>query len=93
VSGNLRYIILAWSAAALGYSTTQASSWRRGRHRHRRGRGRRLHAHAAGPATSVMPLGIAMGVLVILMNFINNVWVAAPFLILLGGWAASWWCR
>ena len=26
VSGNLRYIILAWSAAALGYSTTQASS-------------------------------------------------------------------
>jgi LPLT family lysophospholipid transporter-like MFS transporter len=24
--GNLRYIILAWSAAALGYSTTQASS-------------------------------------------------------------------
>src|SRR6478736_401556 len=25
VSGNLRYIILAWSAAALGYSTTQAS--------------------------------------------------------------------
>src|SRR6476646_199197 len=27
VSGNLRYIILAWSAAALGYSTTQASRW------------------------------------------------------------------
>ncbi|HMA09628.1 MAG TPA: lysophospholipid transporter LplT, partial [Ramlibacter sp.] len=26
VSGNLRYIILAWSAAALSYSTTQASS-------------------------------------------------------------------
>jgi LPLT family lysophospholipid transporter-like MFS transporter len=26
-----------------------------------------------------------MGVLVILMNFIDNVWVAAPFLILLGG--------
>src|SRR6201996_6971040 len=26
VSGNLRYLILAWSAAALGYSTTQASS-------------------------------------------------------------------
>ena len=24
VSGNLRYIVLAWSAAALGYSTTQA---------------------------------------------------------------------
>ena len=26
VAGNLRYIVLAWAAAALGYSTTQASS-------------------------------------------------------------------
>ena len=36
-------------------------------------------------ATRVMPLGIGMGLLVILMNFIDNVWVAAPFLVLLGG--------
>ncbi|MDH4450942.1 MAG: lysophospholipid transporter LplT, partial [Rhodoferax sp.] len=36
-------------------------------------------------ATLVLPLGIAMGVLVILLNFITNVWVAAPFLVLLGG--------
>ena len=35
-------------------------------------------------ATQVIPLGIAMGVLVIGLNFITNVWVAAPFLILLG---------
>ena len=86
VSGNLRYIILAWSAAALGYSTTQASSLS----------GVVALGTAVGAivasvrmrldtATSVMPLGIAMGVLVILMNFITNVWVAAPFLILLGG--------
>ena len=26
VVGNLRYIVLAWAAAALGYGTTQASS-------------------------------------------------------------------
>jgi MFS transporter, LPLT family, lysophospholipid transporter len=32
----------------------------------------------------VMPLGIAMGLLMIVLNFIDNVWVAAPFLILLG---------
>ena len=85
VSGNLRYIVLAWSAAALGYSTTQASSL--------------VGVVAIGTAvgavlasmrmrldqaTSVMPLGIGMGLLVILMNFIDNVWVAAPFLILLG---------
>ena len=35
-------------------------------------------------ATGVIPLGIGMGLLVILMNFIDNVWMAAPFLILLG---------
>jgi MFS family permease len=86
VSGNLRYIVLAWSAAALGYSTTQASSL--------------VGVVAIGTAvgavlasmrmrldqaTKLMPLGIAMGALVILMNVIDNVWVAAPFLILLGG--------
>ncbi|WP_428420658.1 lysophospholipid transporter LplT [Methylibium sp.] len=86
VSGNLRYIVLAWAAAALGYGTTQASSL--------------VGVVAIGTAvgavlasvrmrldqaTGVIPLGIAMGVLVIGMNFITNVWVAAPFLILLGG--------
>jgi MFS family permease len=85
VSGNLRYIILAWSAAALSYSTTQASSLS--------GvvaLGTAIGAAVASlrmrldMATSVMPLGIVMGVLVILMNFIGNVWVAAPFLIMLG---------
>jgi len=86
VSGNLRYIVLAWSAAALGYSTTQASSL--------------VGVVAIGTAfgavvasmrmrldqaTSVIPMGIGMGLLILLMNFIDNVWVAAPFLILLGG--------
>jgi MFS family permease len=86
VSGNLRYIVLAWASVALGYSVTQASSL--------------VGVVAIGTAvgaviasmrmrledaTRVMPLGIAMGVLVILLNFITNVWVAAPFLILLGG--------
>ncbi|MBX3654945.1 MAG: lysophospholipid transporter LplT [Ramlibacter sp.] len=86
VSGNLRYIILAWSAAALGYSTTQASSLS----------GVVAIGTAVGAvlaslrmkldtATRVIPLGIGMGLLVIFMNFISNVWVAAPFLILLGG--------
>ncbi len=86
VSGNLRYIILAWSAAALGYNTTQASALS----------GVVALGTAVGAivasvrmrldmATSVMPLGIAMGLLVVLMNFITNVWTAAPFLILLGG--------
>jgi hypothetical protein len=86
VSGNLRYIILAWSAAALGYSTTQASSLG----------GVVAIGTAVGAiiasmkmrldvATKVIPMGILMGVLIIVMNFIDNVWVAVPFLILMGG--------
>jgi MFS family permease len=86
VSGNLRVIVLGWAVLALGYSTTEAT--------------RLVGVVAIGTAvgavvasmfmrleraTSVIPLGIAMGVLVITMNFISNVWVAAPFLIMLGG--------
>ena len=85
VSGNLRYIVLAWSAAALGYSTTQASSL--------------VGVVAIGTAlgavvasmkmrldhaTRVIPLGIGMGVLVLTMNFIDNLWLAVPLLIVLG---------
>jgi hypothetical protein len=36
-------------------------------------------------ATGVIPLAIAVGVLMIGLNVITNVWVAAPFLVLLGG--------
>lgn len=85
VSGNLRYIVLAWAAAALGYSTTQSATL--------------VGVVAIGTAVGavlacrmrldqaprVIPLGIGMGVLVIAMNFIDNVWVAAPFLMVLGG--------
>ena len=86
VAGNLRYIVLAWAGVALGYGTTQASSL--------------VGVVAIGTgvgavvasvvmkldrATAVIPLGIAMGVLVVLMNAIDNVWLAAPFLVLLGG--------
>ncbi len=85
VSGNLRYIVLAWSAAALGYSTTQASSLvgvvAIGTAVGAVVASMRMKLHQA---TIVMPLGIGMGVLVMGMNFIDNVWVAAPFLILLG---------
>ena len=85
VSGNLRYIVLAWAAAALGYSTTQASSLV----------GVVAVGTAAGAvvaslrmkldrATTVLPMGIGMGLLVVLMIFIDHVWVAVPFLIALG---------
>jgi hypothetical protein len=85
VGGNLRIIVFPWAAAALGYSTTQASSLA--------GVvsiGVAVGAVAASlrmrldKATSVIPLGIAMGVLVIGLNVIRDVWVAVPFLMLLG---------
>ena len=83
--GNLKYIVLAWASLALGYNTAQASSLT----------GVVAIGTAVGAvvasmkmrldmATRVIPMGIGMGVLVILMYFINNLWVAIPFLILLG---------
>jgi len=85
VSGNLRVIVFAWAAAALAYTTTQASALV----------GVVAIGTAAGAliaslrmrldqATEVIPYGIAMGGLVIGLNVITNVWIAAPFLILLG---------
>jgi MFS transporter, LPLT family, lysophospholipid transporter len=35
-------------------------------------------------ATNVIPLGIAMGLLLIGLNVIDNAWIAAPFLVILG---------
>jgi MFS family permease len=85
VTGNLRYIVLAWAAAALGYSVTQASALQ----------GVVAIGMAVGAIVAstrmrledgprVITLGIVMGLLVIGLIFIGNVWVAAPFLILLG---------
>jgi MFS transporter, LPLT family, lysophospholipid transporter len=86
VFGNLRLIVFAWAAAALGYSTAQASSLV----------GVVIIGSAAGAvvaarttrldrATGVIPLAITVGVLMIGLNLISNVWVAAPFLVVLGG--------
>jgi LPLT family lysophospholipid transporter-like MFS transporter len=86
VSGNLRYIVLAWAGVALGYDTTKAAAL--------------VGVVAIGTAvgavvasvwmklesaTKVIPLGVAMGLLVILMNAIRDLQVAVPFLIIVGG--------
>ncbi|MBP6854292.1 MAG: lysophospholipid transporter LplT [Rhodoferax sp.] len=85
VAGNLRFIVLAWAAAALGYSVTQASALQ----------GVVAIGMAVGAVVAslkmrledgprVIPMGIGMGALIILLIFIDNVWIAAPFLIMLG---------
>ena len=84
--GNLKFIVLAWAAVALGYDTTNAAALT----------GVVAIGTAAGAvlasvrmrldnATRVIPLGIAMGLLLLLMVFIKSIWLAVPFLILLGG--------
>ncbi len=84
-SGNMRYIVLAWAAAALAYDTTKASALV----------GVVAIGTAAGAvlasvrmrldqATRVIPLAILMGLAVMLMNFITQLGVAIPFLVALG---------
>ena len=86
VFGNLRLIVFAWAAAALGYTTAQASNLV----------GVVIIGSVAGAvvasmttkldrATNVIPLAILVGVLMIGLNFINDMVVAAPFMVLLGG--------
>ncbi len=86
VSGNMRVIVFPWAAAALGYSTTQASSLA--------GVvvvGTAVSAVVASvamkldKATSLIPLGVLMGLLMLCLNVIDNLYVAIPFLVLLGG--------
>jgi MFS transporter, LPLT family, lysophospholipid transporter len=85
VSGNMRVIVFPWAAVALGYGTTQASSLA--------GvvvLGTAASAVAASllvkldKATTLIPLGILMGLLMLCLNVIDNLYVAIPFLILLG---------
>ena len=84
-AGNLKTVVLTWAAIALGYTVTQASALQ----------GVVAIGMAVGAVLAsmrmrlvdgprVIPMGIAMGAAVIVLIFINNVWVAAPFLLLLG---------
>ena len=84
-AGNLKTVVLTWAAVALGYTVTQASALQ----------GVVAIGMAVGAVVAsmrmrlvdgprVIPMGIAMGAAVIVLIFINNVWIAAPFLILLG---------
>ncbi len=85
IFGNLRVIVFAWAAAALGYSTVQASNLA----------GVVIVGSIIGAvlasttmrldrAVGVIPLGTVIGFLMIGLNVLTNVWVAAPFLIVLG---------
>jgi len=85
---TLQFIVIDWSAATLGYNLSDASLLQ----------GVCAFGIAAGAvlasmtvrldkAVKVIPLGIAMGLIVILMNFAHSVWLAVPLIVLIGGLA------
>jgi MFS transporter, LPLT family, lysophospholipid transporter len=85
VAGNMRYIVIPWAAVALSYSTSQAAMLQGVV-----GVGTALGALVASArmslekATTVIPFGIGIGIAAIAMVFIDSLWVAIPFLIVLG---------
>ncbi|HSD42240.1 MAG TPA: lysophospholipid transporter LplT [Burkholderiales bacterium] len=85
---TLQFIVLEWARAALGYPLSKATALQ----------GITAVGIAAGAvaaaryislrqAVSVLPVGIAMGVIVIGMNFVRDLWVAIPLLVAVGGLA------
>jgi MFS transporter, LPLT family, lysophospholipid transporter len=84
-SANLRYLVLAWAGAALAYDTPRATFLLL-----LVGLGTAAGAMVASMtvrlvhATHVILLGAALGAAVIAINGMHSVWVAGPFLIVLG---------
>ncbi len=82
---TLQFIVIKWAEVALGLNLSQSSMLQ--------------GVVAVGVATGaivaakfitlrkavrVIPLGIAMGVIVLIMNFVHEIWLAVPLLILIG---------
>ena len=85
---TLQFIVIDWSSTALGYSLSDASMLQ----------GVCAFGIALGAilasmrvrldhAVKVIPLGIAMGLIVILMIVVRDVWLAVPLIVLIGGLA------
>jgi MFS family permease len=85
IFGNLRLIVFAWAAAALGYNTAQASNLA----------GVVVIGSIVGAivasvtmkldrATSVIPVATTVGFLMMGLNLIGSLWTAVPFLVVMG---------
>jgi MFS family permease len=82
---TLQFIVIEWSKGALGYTLSQASMLQ----------GVCAIGIAVGAvvastrirldrSVTVIPLGIAMGLVVILMNLVSSVWTAVPLIVVIG---------
>lgn len=85
---TLQFIVLKWAEMALGYTLSQATVLQ----------GICAIGIAAGALTAaryvpldravnVVPVGIAMGIIVIMMNFVRSVELAVPLMVLIGALA------
>ncbi|HEX5802869.1 MAG TPA: lysophospholipid transporter LplT [Azospira sp.] len=83
---TLQFIVIKWSEVALGLDLSKSSMLQ----------GVVAIGVAGGAIVAaklitlrksirVIPLGIAMGVIVLTMNFVRDLWLAVPLLILIGG--------
>ncbi len=85
---TLQFIVIEWARAALDFNLSQAAMLQGVT-----ALGIAIGAVAASLRVSldrsvgVIPLGIAMGIIVIAMNFVTSVWLAVPLMILIGGLA------
>ena len=83
---TLQFIVIKWSAIALGLDLS-ASSMLQGVVAFGVAGGAIVAARfiTLRKSLGVIPLGIAMGVVVLVMNFVHHIWLAIPLLILIGG--------
>jgi MFS family permease len=85
---TLQFIVLEWARVALGYPLSTATALQG-----ITAVGIGVGAVAAAKliplkkAVDVLPVGIAMGLLVIVMNFVREVWIAIPLMVAIGALA------
>jgi MFS family permease len=83
---TLQFIVIKWAEAAMGLDLSKASMLQ----------GVVAIGVALGAVVAaryitlrksvrVIPLGIAMGLIVLVMNFVHQLWLAVPLLVLIGG--------
>lgn len=83
---TLQFIVIKWAEASLGLNLSQ-SSMLQGIVAIGVALGAGLAARfiTLRKSVRVIPLGIAMGLIVLVMNFIHSFWLAVPLLVIVGG--------
>ena len=83
---TLQFIVIKWSEVALHLDLSK-SSMLQGVVAVGVAAGATLAARfvTLRKSVRVIPLGIAMGIIVLVMNFVTSMWVAVPLLVLIGG--------